>query len=73
MSVACAGALQTGCPLNGGLSSLSSCRVAAGVSQAQFFDQFLGSIKLNAEPVDWSSQDLSYLEPVSSWRESAAG
>jgi len=32
-----------------------------GVSQAQFFDQYLDTIKLNDAPVDFSKKDLSYL------------
>lgn len=32
-----------------------------GVSQAQFFAQYLGNIKLNDAPVDWASQDFTYL------------
>lgn len=35
-----------------------------GVSQAQFFDQYLGNIKLNQEAIDWAGNDLSYLEVV---------
>jgi alpha-1,3-mannosyl-glycoprotein beta-1,2-N-acetylglucosaminyltransferase len=33
-----------------------------GVSHAQFFQQYLGNIHLNDQVVDWSNQDLSYLE-----------
>ena len=32
-----------------------------GVSQSQFFHQYLSNIKLNAEPVAWGSVDLQYL------------
>lgn len=32
-----------------------------GVSHAQFFDQYLGNIKLNDELVEWRSLDLGYL------------
>jgi hypothetical protein len=35
-----------------------------GVSQAQFFAQFLGNIKLNDAPVDWAAVDLRYLLKV---------
>lgn len=35
-----------------------------GVSAAQFYSQYLGNIKLNAAPVDWSRVDLSYLDKV---------
>jgi hypothetical protein len=35
-----------------------------GVSQAQFFAQFLGNIKLNDAPVDWAALDLRYLLKV---------
>lgn len=27
------------------------------------YDDWLSTIKLNEEPVDWAAQDLSYLEP----------
>lgn len=32
-----------------------------GVSQSQFYRQYLASINLNRVPVDWSAMDLSYL------------
>ena len=32
-----------------------------GVSQAQFFDQYLDTIQLNDKPVDFSAKDMSYL------------
>lgn len=35
-----------------------------GVSQSQFFSQFLATVKLNDEPVDWAGEDLSYLQPA---------
>jgi len=35
-----------------------------GVSQAQYFAQFLGNIKLNDAPVDWAAVDLRYLLKV---------
>ncbi len=31
------------------------------MSQAQYFSQFLANIKLNDLPVDWTSEDTSYL------------
>lgn len=34
----------------------------SGVSQAQFYAEYLGNIKLNDVPVDWAGQDLGYLE-----------
>jgi hypothetical protein len=39
-------------------------RRSQGVSQAQFFSQYLGNIALNTAPVDWSAEDLTYLEQV---------
>lgn len=36
-----------------------------GVSQAQFFAQYLGNIRLNDRRVDWAAADLRYLAPVS--------
>jgi alpha-1,3-mannosyl-glycoprotein beta-1,2-N-acetylglucosaminyltransferase len=35
-----------------------------GVSRAQFFDQYLGNIKLNDVLIDWAAQDLSVLDKV---------
>jgi alpha-1,3-mannosyl-glycoprotein beta-1,2-N-acetylglucosaminyltransferase len=35
-----------------------------GVSQAQFFDAYLGTIYLNDRPVDFQREDLSYLQPT---------
>ena len=34
-----------------------------GVSQSQFFSQFLSTVKLNEEEVDWAGEELSYLQP----------
>jgi alpha-1,3-mannosyl-glycoprotein beta-1,2-N-acetylglucosaminyltransferase len=34
---------------------------ATGVSSSQFFDEFLATIHLNAAPIEWSVEDLSYL------------
>jgi alpha-1,3-mannosyl-glycoprotein beta-1,2-N-acetylglucosaminyltransferase len=34
-----------------------------GVSQAQFFDAYLGTIHLNDRAVDFQQEDLSYLQP----------
>ena len=40
-----------------------------GSSHGQYYRRFLKPIKLNDEDVDWSSQDLTYLEPArySAW------
>lgn len=35
-----------------------------GVSQAQFFAQYLGNIRLNDRKVDWAAADLRYLAPT---------
>lgn len=34
-----------------------------GVSQSQFFSQYLATVKLNEEAVDWAGEDLQYLQP----------
>jgi alpha-1,3-mannosyl-glycoprotein beta-1,2-N-acetylglucosaminyltransferase len=34
----------------------------SGVSQAQFFKQYLGNVLLNARAVDWVAEDTSYLQ-----------
>ncbi len=34
------------------------------MSQSQFFAQFLATVKLNDEPVDWAGEDLGYLQPA---------
>jgi len=34
------------------------------VSQSQFFSEFLATIKLNDQAVDWAGEDLAYLEPA---------
>jgi alpha-1,3-mannosyl-glycoprotein beta-1,2-N-acetylglucosaminyltransferase len=34
----------------------------AGTSNGAFFAQFLGNVRLNAQPVDWGAEDTSYLE-----------
>ena len=35
---------------------------SVGTSSGQFFDQYLKSIKLNSDDVDWSAVDVSYLQ-----------
>ena len=36
-----------------------------GVSHAQFFEQYLGSVVLSSAAVDWAREDLRYLDKVS--------
>ncbi len=36
----------------------------SGVSASQFYTQYLATVKLNSEPVDWAGEDLSYLQPA---------
>ncbi len=33
------------------------------MSQSQFFSQYLATVKLNEEAVDWAGEDLQYLQP----------
>ncbi len=40
----------------------------SGVSQAQFFAEYLATIKLNDVPVEWTSEDTSYLD-AAQWDE----
>ena len=35
-----------------------------GVSQSQFFSEFLATVKLNDQAVDWAGEDLAYLQPA---------
>ena len=43
----------------------------SGASGGQYYNEYLGNIKLNDVPVDWAAEDLSYLHKVSRrWRQS---
>ena len=35
-----------------------------GVSASQFYREFLATVRLNDQAVDWAAEDLQYLQPV---------